>query len=258
MRVRGRFPLGARAPTKVRPVDSKTLAHCEQVLEYKFNDPALLALALTHSSVAPTRVQSNERLEFLGDSVLGLVVCSDLYQQNADLLEGEMTRIKSAVVSRQVCALVAESAGIAQLMDLGKGMSLPAGLPQSVSAAVLESIIGAIYVDGGLEPARTFILRHMSPYIASALANEQLHNYKSILQQLAQRLWGATPEYQMLDEKGPDHSKCFEIAVSIDGRQFPSAWGKSKKEAEQKAAMAALEEIQASGVASDIVTDTLR
>ena len=238
-------------------VDSKTLQRAQDILEYQFTDKSLLALALTHSSVAATRTQSNERLEFLGDSVLGLIVCTDLYQKNAHLMEGEMTRIKSAVVSRQVCTAVAEKTGIAELMDLGKGM-VPNGIPPSIAAASVESIVGAMYLDGGLEPCRAFILKHMGPYIASALANEQLRNYKSILQQVAQRLWGRTPEYQMLDEKGPDHSKCFEIAVNVDGRHFPSAWGMTKRDAEQKAALAALEAIQAAGLGSDVVTEALR
>jgi len=238
-------------------VDRKTLQSAQNILEYPFNDPALLTLALTHSSVAVTRTQSNERLEFLGDSVLGLIVCQNLYEENASLMEGEMTRIKSAVVSRQVCAAVAEQTGIAELMDLGKGMT-PDGIPSSIAAAVLESIIGALYLDGGLEPCRAFILKHMGPYIAAALANEQLRNYKSILQQVAQRLWGRTPEYQLLDEKGPDHSKCFEIAVNVNGRHFPSAWGMNKKDAEQKAALAALEAIQAAGLGTDVVTEALR
>jgi len=238
-------------------VDNKTLQRAQKILEYEFKDPSLLTLSLTHSSVAVTRTQSNERLEFLGDSVLGLIVCHNLYEQNADLMEGEMTRIKSAVVSRHVCTAVAAKTGLARLMDLGKGMG-PDDIPSSIAAAVLESIIGALYLDGGLEPCRAFILKHMGPYIASALANEQLRNYKSILQQLAQRLWGRAPEYQMLDEKGPDHSKCFEIAVNVGGRHFPSAWGMNKKDAEQKAALAALEAIQAAGLATDVMTESLR
>lgn len=218
---------------------------CQELIQYRFTNPELLSLALTHASVAPIRTQSNERLEFLGDSVLGLVVCSELYEKNADLLEGEMTRVKSAVVSRVTCAQIAEEIGICQTLSLGKGMAVPSGLPQSVAAAVFEAIIGAIYVDGGLAPARLFILRNVAPHIENALADEHQRNYKSLLQHMAQRHYSRTPEYQLLDEKGPDHSKCFEIAVCINGRQFPSAWGKSKKEAEQKAAMQAFEELTA-------------
>ena len=221
-------------------MDQSTLQQCEELLQYKFSNHDLLALALTHASVAATRVQSNERMEFLGDSVLGLVVCSDLYEKHEDLMEGEMTRIKSAVVSRQTCAAVAQHLGLDQSMLMGKGMSSPAGLPSSVAAGLLEAIIGAIYLDGGLPAAREFILRNIAEQLEAALADEHQRNYKSILQQMSQRRWGRTPQYQMLDEKGPDHNKCFEVAVSIAGKCYPTAWGMTKKDAEQKAALAAL------------------
>jgi ribonuclease-3 len=220
-------------------VESDALESCQQAIDYRFADKRFLSLALTHASVAPSRLESNERLEFLGDSVLGLVVCEELYRSCEDLLEGEMTRVKSAVVSRATCAAVAEEIGACASLSLGKGMG-GGELPASVAAAVLEALIGAIYLDGGLEPARQFILKHMRPYIDSVLAEEHLQNYKSLLQQAAQRRWGQTPEYLLLDEKGPDHSKCFEVAVSIAGRHFPSAWGKTKKDAEQKAAREAM------------------
>jgi ribonuclease-3 len=152
-----------------------------------------------------------------------------------------MTKIKSAVVSRQTCADIVDGLGLSELLFMGKGISRSGTVPQSVAAAVLESIIGAVYIDGGLEAARVLILRVMRPPIEECLANEHQRNYKSLLQQHAQRNWGATPEYVVLDEKGPDHSKCFEIAVEIAGRTFPSAWGMSKKEAEQDAARLALE-----------------
>jgi ribonuclease-3 len=224
-------------------MDQASLDECQIIIGYRFSSPDLLMLALTHSSVAPCRLQSNERLEFLGDAILGLAVCDELYRCNEDLLEGDMTKIKSAVVSRQTCAQVAEGLDICRLISLGKGMSKPGELPLSVAAAVFEAIIGAIYLDGGLHPAREFVLQHMRPHIEVALANEHQHNYKSLLQQHAQRHWGVTPDYQLLDEKGPDHNKCFEIAVTINGRQFPSAWGKNKKEAEQEAAKRALEDM---------------
>jgi ribonuclease-3 len=224
-------------------VEQAALEKCQALVGHPFRDPALLALALTHASVAPTRHESNERLEFLGDAVLGLAVCQELYERCSGLLEGEMTKIKSSVVSRQTCADVAEEIGISELLFLGKGMGSPDRLPMSVSAAVFEAIIGAIYLDGGPEPARQFALRHLRPRIEEALANEHQNNYKSKLQQYAQRKWGTTPDYHLLDEKGPDHCKCFELAVSINGRHFPSAWGMSKKEAEQKAAFHALREL---------------
>lgn len=224
-------------------VDAAVLEKCQEAIGYRFTTPALLVQALTHSSVAATRKDSNERQEFLGDAVLGLVVCDYLFGLADGLTEGEMTKIKSAVVSGQTCSAIAEQIGLADLAYRSKGFGRGGGLPLSVSAAVLESIIGAIYLDGGLEPARQFILRHVRPHIEETLADEHRRDFKSLLQQHAQRLWAAVPNYLLLDEKGPDHSKCFEMAVRVGGKNFPSAWGKSKKEAEQEAARCALAEL---------------
>jgi len=224
-------------------MEPSVLEECQELLGHRFADIDLLALALTHASVAPNRLESNERLEFLGDAVLALVVCHELYDHQSDLLEGEMTKVKSAVVSRQTCAVVARELGLPRMVSLGKGMLKPGALPQSVAAAVFETVIGAIYLDGGLAAARQFVLRHIGPCIQQVLADRHQRNYKSLLQQHSQQKWDATPEYCVLDEKGPDHSKCFEVAVSVDGRHFPSAWGKCKKEAEQEAARRALEQL---------------
>ncbi len=223
-------------------VNKDALQRCQEILGYTFDDLAILEKALTHSSIAPNRTDSNERLEFLGDVVLGLVVCEKLYRDHEDYQEGELTKIKSAVVSRRICAEVAEGLGIPELLHIGKGFGRR-GLPTSLAAAVLESVIGAIYIDGGLEPARTFIVEHMGPQIDIVIANEHADNFKSLLQQYAQRVWGATPCYELLDEKGPDHAKAFEVGVHCGGQRFPTAWANNKKDAEQLAARAALEEL---------------
>ncbi len=224
-------------------VDQNILNQCQKIIGYRFKDLSLLSLALTHASVAQARVKSNERLEFLGDAVLDLTVCHELYSRYEDLLEGEMTMIKSSVVSRQTCAVIAEEIGLCEKLSMGKGMHSADGLPMSVSAAVFEAIIGAIYLDGGLGPVKRFILDRIEPHIAEALANEHQKNYKSMLQQYVQRKLGTTPLYVLLDEKGPDHSKCFEVAIQVEDRHFPSAWGKNKKEAEQAAARLAVSEL---------------
>lgn len=216
---------------------------CQKNLGYRFKAMDLLQAALTHSSSADVRKNSNERLEFFGDSVLGLVVCEELYERLPDAQEGELTKIKSAVVSRRICAEVAEELRLPDALALGQGLEPGEQLPKSLAAGVLEAVIGAIYLDGGLEAARKFILRTMGDHLDEACESEHQFNFKSQLQQHAQRALNATPQYELLDEKGPDHSKCFEIAVSIGYRQFPSAWGPSKKEAEQKAARVALEEL---------------
>lgn len=212
----------------------------EAVLQYRFKNEALLIEALTHASSADDRRQSNERMEFLGDAILGYVVCDYLYMKFPQLLEGDLTKIKSAVVSRSTCAKISREINLADLLNLGKGMSGRPGLPQSVAAAVLEAIIAAICLDGGLEEAKSFILRHMEPLIIEAADSAHHQNFKSVLQQHAQRNMPTSPCYMLLDEKGPDHAKCFEVCVQIDGERYDSAWANSKKEAEQKAALNAL------------------
>jgi ribonuclease-3 len=224
--------------------ESDDVLRCAQeAVGYHFNDLSLLEAALTHSSVANSRLESNERLEFLGDAVLGLVVCSELYDRYGHYLEGDMTKVKSVVVSRRVCAAIADELDLGDFLFLGKGMKDRQALPLSLKAAVFESLIGAVYLDGGLEPARDFILEHILKYIEQTASSDTQQNYKSYLQQYAQKHASSTPYYETLDEQGPDHSKCFEVAVTIGRRRFPAAWGASKKEAEQKAAYLALREL---------------
>jgi ribonuclease-3 len=215
----------------------------ESALGYRFNNPDLLKEALTHASIADSRLNSNERMEFLGDAVLDLVVCEDLYRRFPEALEGELTKVKSAVVSRRTCAEVAKETGLHELLIIGKGISSREQMPHSLAAAVYESIVAAVYLDGGFDAAREYILRTMIPKIEALSSNDHQHNYKAMLQQHAQRLLAATPVYELLDEKGPDHSKCFEVCVEIAGRRFSGAWGPNKKMAEQKAALRALEEL---------------
>jgi len=219
---------------------SELLARAQAAIGYSFTDPELLITSLTHASVADSRVLSNERLEFLGDAVLGMVVCEQLYSRYPEWLEGELTKVKSMLVSRRVCAQVADQVGLTGQLILGNGIDDRSHLPTSIRAAVLESVIGAVFLDGGFEAARTFIVRTMEAHMERC-ANKQNHdNHKSALQQLAQRFYSATPRYETLDEQGPDHSKCFEVCVVVEGERFPSAWGPSKKEAEQEAARKAI------------------
>lgn len=247
----------------------------ESRLGHRFANAALLEVALTHASAAGARVHSNERMEFLGDAVLGLVVCQRIYELYPDLLEGEMTKIKSTVVSRQTCAVIGDELGLVEFLSLGKGMKPAPGapLPMSLSAAALESVIAAIYLDAGLEAARAFLLPRVESRIATAAASGHQENYKSILQHHAQQsgfshgggqpgaaanggdagepgaiqatpVHGHTgPIYHVLSERGPDHSKSFEVAVRVGSRQFGPAWGASKKQAEQMAALNALREL---------------
>jgi ribonuclease III len=218
--------------------------HLADVTGYQFKDLDLLWAALTHASCVDHRLSSNERLEFLGDTVLAMVVCDDIFQRYPQYLEGQLTKIKSAVVSRRTCAHIARDIGLIDLLQVGKGMSGQEPLPSSLAAAVLEAVIAAIYLDSGdFQTVRHFILEQFGPHIEHAAASEHQRNYKSQLQQHAQQVMMATPFYEVLDEKGPDHSKCFEVCVVINGRRFSGAWGPSKKDAEQKAAKIALSEL---------------
>jgi ribonuclease III len=224
-------------------VNTETIDRAEKILGYQFKNPQLLDEALTHASIADTRLKSNERMEFLGDAVLDLIVCEALYVRFPQHMEGELTKIKSAVVSRRTCAEVSNETGLTDLLRIGKGISSRESMPSSLAAAVYESIVASIYLDGGFEAVKEYVLRTMSGKIDTLAADAHQQNYKAVLQQYAQKTIGATPVYELLDEKGPDHSKCFEVCVDMDGRRFTSAWGPNKKTAEQKAALLALEEL---------------
>jgi ribonuclease III len=223
--------------------DISLLEKLQQRINYRFKDQNMLLAALTHASGAEHRLGSNERLEFLGDAILGAVVCEMLFHQFPEFLEGDLTRIKSIVVSRQTCAKMSEVLGMQEFLILGKGMTTHPSVPTSLLADVFESLVAAIYLDGGDVAARKFITDAISPEIELAADGETGNNYKSLLQQLAQREHGTTPTYQLLDEKGPDHSKCFKVAAQVGGNRYQSAWGRNKKEAEQRAARNALSQL---------------
>lgn len=223
--------------------DASLLGKLEQRVGYEFKDKGLLLAALTHASGAEHRLASNERLEFLGDAILGAVVCELLFRQYPEFLEGELTRLKSIVVSRQTCAKISEALGMQEFLILGKGMTTHPSVPPSLLADVFESLLAAIYLDGGDSASRQFIIATVGPEIELAAEGEIGNNYKSLLQQLAQREHGSTPTYQLLDEKGPDHSKCFKIAAQVGANLYQPAWGRNKKEAEQRAARNALSQL---------------
>lgn len=222
----------------------EALQQIEQIIGYKFSNRNLLTKALTHSSAADNRLSSNERLEFLGDSILALVICQTLFERFRGYLEGDLTKVKSMLVSRSTCAQVAMELGLQKFLKIGKGLATGRALSGSLAASLLEAIIAAIYIDSGFGAARSFILRTFGPLIDQADAEQDHGNFKSLLQQYAQQQLNATPIYELLDEKGPDHDKCFECQVVVAGRHFLSAWGRSKKEAEQKAAFNTLVDLE--------------
>jgi ribonuclease-3 len=224
-------------------MNEETLQQIEQIIGYKFSNRNLLSKAFAHSSAVDDRLFSNERLEFLGDSVLAAVICRALFEQFPGYMEGDLTKIKSMLVSRRTCARVTKRLGLHEFLKIGKGMASSRALTSSLAASLLEAVIAAIYIDGGFDAAGSFILRAFAPEIDRTDAEQSHGNFKSLLQQYAQQQLNTTPDYVLLDEKGPDHDKCFESEVVIAERHFPSAWGTNKKEAEQKAAFNALVEL---------------
>ena len=217
-------------------MDQINLEMCEKQIEYKFKDYYWLRKALTHSSSKGDERPSNERLEFLGDAVLGMVISEHLFTTFKDSSEGELTRVKSVVVSRATLARRSSELGLDQFISLGKGMLDSSSLPVSVMANVMEAIMGAIFKDGGIEPAREFILNVLSDDIDLSAQNQNRVNFKSLLQQFAQREFSNAPTYEVIDHAGPDHEKTFHVVTVIGAERFGTAWGRSKKEAEQRAA----------------------
>jgi len=233
-------------------MDEEALQQIERIIGYEFSDRNLLYKAFTHSSAVDSRFLSNEKLEFFGDAVLAVVICQTLFERFPGYMEGELTKIKSMLVSRRTCASVTAQLGLQKFLKVGKGMTFSRALSGSLAAGLLEALIAAIYVDGGFEAARSFILRNFASLIDRSDAQQAQDNFKSLLQQYAQQQFDTTPVYELLDEKGPDHDKCFEAEAVVAERHFPSAWGANKKEAEQKAAFNALVEL---GVLGDALAD---
>lgn len=227
------------------------LVECQEVIGYQFKKPELLRASLTHTSGANTRLASNERLEFLGDAILGLITVEQLFVRFPEYQEGEMTKIKSAVVSRTACAQFSKELGLGEFLFLGRGMKTSAALPSNLLADVFESLVAAIYLDGGMDAVKPFVLRFVGEEIDRVVRDAANNNYKSLLQQVSQRDMGGTPRYQVLDEQGPDHARSFKIAVVINGQRYPSAWGQNKKIAESRAAQNALASINGEEIPFD-------
>jgi ribonuclease-3 len=212
------------------------LEELQDHLGIRFREISLLQEAVTHSSAKTDDLPCNERLEFLGDSILGMVIAENLFEAHPDFDEGELTLIKSEVVSSRTLAKVWKLRGLERFVTVGKGLKRDRGLPPSLMAGAMEALIGAITLDQGLDKARQFILDCLSLQIENVLANRHRRNYKSILQAYSQKHFGITPVYRVVDEKGPDHGKTFEVEARVGKRRFPVGLGHSKKDAEQRAA----------------------
>ncbi len=217
----------------------------QEKLNYRFKDKGLIVTALTHSSFANEhRCQSNERLEFIGDSVLGMVVAMHLYRTFPNLTEGKMTRMRAELVCEQSLWEVANKLSFGENLRLGKGEALTGGRERpSILADCVEAVIAALYIDGGFEVAKDFVDRHILSKLDS-VGTVPTGDFKTRLQELVQSAPGMSLSYEMLSESGPDHMKVFCAAVYLNGKIIGQGQGRTKKEAEQNAAAKALEELK--------------
>jgi len=228
------------------------LKELERRLGYHFKNSALLQQAITHKSYlneARERSQKdNERLEFLGDAVLDLLISQGLLLHYPDTPEGELSKMKARIVSETALAKVARRLEIGHYLLLGRGEEITQGRAKpSLLANALEAILAAIYLDGGLEPVSRVIQKVFQDDIEELLKTEAYTDYKTELQELCQRDYEILPTYTVLSESGPDHQKTFEVQISIKGSVYGRGLGRSKKEAEQQAAREALEKLKKTG-----------
>ncbi len=242
-------------PPPISPERKKELQLFEKQIGIRFKNVSLLNLAFCHRSYAneiDIDVDNNEKLEFLGDSVLGLVISEHLFTTLSDQTEGEMAKIKSFVVSEASLAKIAKQIRIDNFILIGKGEEYSGGRSKrAILADCLEAIIGAYYLDSGLKIARDFILNLLIPEIDAVRENRHEKDYKTLLQEYAQKQYKTYPRYKTIKKRGPDHDRTFWIEVAIDDRSFGPGIGKNKKEAEQQAAGMAYkklrEEVQKKG-----------
>lgn len=221
---------------------NKKIKLFEEKIDYSFKNKEYIQIALTHSSFANEHKQFkyNERLEFLGDSVLGLIVSDYLFNVRKDLPEGKLTKFRANVVCEESLSVVARNLNIGEFLFLGKGEKICGGRNRdSILADATEAIIAAIYLDGGIEEARKFILFNLRDVIAKTIDGNIFRDYKTILQEVIQKKNGRI-SYKLIDEKGPDHNKEFEMQVRSGNQVLGSGKGKNKKEAEKEAARVAL------------------
>lgn len=225
-------------------LEQKPIAELEEKLEYRFHNPDYLKTALTHSSYANECKKtggSNERLEFLGDSILGLVVADYLFRNYKNLPEGDLTKKRAELVCEQACCGFSRQLGVGDFLLLSHGEQNSGGRTRSsILADAFESITAAIYLDGGMEEARKFILRFVLPLL-KAKKPKTFKDYKTVLQEIVQKNPDETLVYVLTGESGPDHDKHFTVEVHLDNNVISRGGGRSKKEAEQQAAREALE-----------------
>ena len=227
------------------PIPQKQRQTIERRIGYRFRKQALLVQALTHSSYAHAHPQcpDNERLEFLGDAVLGLSMAETLYRKHPTFSEGEMTKLKSQIVSQISLQAIARMLQLhIHLLTEGHG-----ALQASSLCGAFEALLGAVYLDGGLKPAERFLAAHLGTAVADIESGRVDYDAKSALQELCLKQFHAPPRYRVVAERGPAHAKQFEVSVQIRGQHYATGKGKSKKSAEQACAQAALQILRERG-----------
>ncbi|MGO9410176.1 MAG: ribonuclease III [Spirochaetia bacterium] len=240
------FKRNRRAPAvSLRPERKKELQLFERHAGIRFRELEFLNQAFTHRSFANElgeSTENNERLEFLGDSVLGLAVSEYLYTSLPDQPEGELARIKSFVVSEASLSEIARALRVDNYILIGRGEEYSGGRSKkAILADCLEAIIGAYYLDSGFQPSRLFVHQMLIPEINKVLENRHAKDYKTLLQEYVQKRMKTYPKYKVVQKTGPDHDRTFWIEVHVGDRSFGAGKGKNKKEAEQEAARIAYE-----------------
>ena len=222
------------------------LENLEKNIGYKFTNKDLLKKALTHTSYAhENKVESNEKLEFLGDSILEYITSEYIYNEYRKLTEGEMTKVRASVVCGENLSKVAKAHDISEYLYLGKSEIITGGKNRlAILEDSIEALIAAIYLDGGLEPTKKFIIDNLKREIAKATKNVGVKDYKTVLQEILQENGDVKIKYEIIKEMGPDHNKRFEAQVKLNGKILAQGKGKSKKQAEMQAAKKALEQFE--------------
>jgi len=225
------------------------LIELEKKIGYSFQNTKFIEEALTHSSYSNERRKearkNNERLEFLGDSVLGIVISDHLFKNFPDMPEGELTKIRSKIVCETTLGECSRAIGLGQYMFFGKGEEMTGGRDRtSILADAYEALIASIYMDGGLEAGSNFILTHMKKKINDAIVGNVFLDYKTHLQELVQVNKTNKIKYEIIGEEGPDHCKVFHTQVSLNELVIGTGIGRSKKESEQEAAKMALRKVE--------------
>ncbi|HAA25472.1 MAG TPA: ribonuclease III [Ruminiclostridium sp.] len=232
--------------------EKKAIGILEKNINYVYKDKKKALEAITHSSYAYERkdrkLNSNERLEFLGDSVLSFVITKYLYKEVSDMPEGEMSKLRASVVSEASLSCCAKKLKIGDALLLGKGEKAMGGRERaSILADAVEAIIGSLFLDGGIDAAEAFIRKHLNENYIKAIQGELFFDYKTRLQEEIQKKGQYSIRYSVINEKGPDHDKIFTVSVSVNDEVMGTGKGRTKKEAEQNAAGDALDKLAQNG-----------